>query len=463
MLSQTGILNSAAAVEIVDQSAVPSGQNAKTAFAFLCLFTFWSFGRPEDIFPALASLHLTFVLGACAGAVFLGALAFGRTRVRWSRELTLVLLLSGWFILGLPFAFWRGGSYEMLMGTWVKTVIAFFLLTQTLTSIGRIRKIIWTIVISELVATSASILLQGREGLKAGDRLIGVNEGMFGWNFLGIALSVTLPFIAVLYISHRSVVRTGLLMAAVGSAMWMLILTASRGGFLGVIFSIFLTWLFVLRGSTRGRAVGVVIALCLIVAVAGAPGVFWTRVQTIWDASKAPTHSEAEMADASTEMRKNLIQRGIMYTLRYPIFGVGIGNFPVINGSELQRADAWLGTHNTFLQISSEGGIPALVLFLLLMQTMFRHAKEVADESAGDPAGAEPRLMARAIRAGVVSFVFSAFFAHIGYEYFFYYLAGISAGLWTISREDTRKAQRSKGSQLVPLAPPSIKGSPRWC
>ena len=208
---------------------------------------------------------------------------------------------------------------------------------------------------------------------------------------------------------------------------------------------------------------GIVIAACLIVAIASAPGVFWVRVRTIWDDSTAPANSEAESAEASTEGREILIQRGIMYTLRYPMFGVGIGNFPIINGTELQRSDAWYGTHNTFLQLSSEAGIPALVLFLLLMQTIFRHAKKVAGQFAEATCSAEPYLMARATWVGVASFAFGALFVHIGYEYFFYYLAGISAGLFTIAREGTRDVQGAHGSQAVLVALPSAKASARCC
>ena len=181
-LSQANVLNSnsAAAVDAADQSQALGHPDAGIAFAFLWLFTFWVFGRPEDIFSAVAPLHLTFIFGASAGVAFVGALVFSRARLRWSREFILVLLLSGWFILGLPFAYWRGGSYQMLMGTWVKTIIGFFLLTQTLTTIGRIRKLLWAIVFSELFATSASIVLQGKEALRSGDRVIGVNQGMLG-------------------------------------------------------------------------------------------------------------------------------------------------------------------------------------------------------------------------------------------------------------------------------------------
>src|SRR5712691_6027168 len=445
------------AVKPLDQTVSPRRDEAKLAFAFLWLFTFWVFGRPEDIFPAVALLRPTFVFGACAGLAYLGAVLMGRARLRWSRELILVLLLTAWFTLGIPFAFWRTGSLTVLTDVWFKTVVSFFLLTQTLTTVGRVRKLLWAIICSELLATSASIVLQGNEALRIGDRLAGVSQGMFGWNFLGVAFSVTLPYVAALYVSRRSLPRTSLLMAVVGSTMWMLVLTASRGGFLNVVFSIILTWWFVLRGSARGRIVGVIIAVCLVVALAKAPDVFWFRLQTIWGDAHASANQDAESAAESTEGRKTVIRRAIIYTVRYPIFGVGIGCFPIINGTELHDANAWYGTHNTFMQIAAEAGIPALVLFLLLMLTMFRHARNVANKFVDDPLNAELHLLARSTLVSVAAFAFGGLFVHIAYEYFLYYLAGISAGLWTIVREETEEPLCRPGLPRSIAAIPSYR------
>src|SRR6267143_3654033 len=128
----------------------------KLTFLFLWLFTVAVFARPEDIFPSLAPLHLTFVFGACAGLTYLGALLLGHARVLWTRELKIVLLLTVWYIAGVPFALWRRGSFEALIDVWLKTLLIFFLLTQALLTFDRIRKLLWAIILSELVVTSLS-------------------------------------------------------------------------------------------------------------------------------------------------------------------------------------------------------------------------------------------------------------------------------------------------------------------
>src|SRR5262249_35861548 len=88
---------------------------ARLTFFFLWLFTVAIYARPEDIFPLIAPLHLTFILGLCSGVTYVAALAARQTRLLWSRELRLVFLLTVWLAMGVPFSIWRGGSLEILM------------------------------------------------------------------------------------------------------------------------------------------------------------------------------------------------------------------------------------------------------------------------------------------------------------------------------------------------------------
>ncbi len=193
----------------------------KFTFIFLCLFTIAVFARPEDIFPFLAPLHLTFVFGACAGLAYVTALLSGRADLLWTRELKIVLLLTGWYIAGVPFALWRRGSFETLTHVWLKTFLIFFLLTQVLVTVARIQKLLWAIILSELVVTSISIFLSSR-AIWVGERLLGFNLGILGWNFLGIAEALTIPYIAAIFVIRRSILGASLLAAAVISMTWSL-------------------------------------------------------------------------------------------------------------------------------------------------------------------------------------------------------------------------------------------------
>ncbi len=408
-------------------------QSAKLTFFFLWLLTVAVFARPQDIFPSLAPLHLTFVFGVCAALTYLGALLSGHTRLLWTRELKIILLLTGWYTAGVPFALWRGGSFQGLIDVWLKTVLIFFLLTQTLVTLERIRKLLWAIILSELVVTSLSIFLSSR-AIWVGDRMSGFNLGILGWNFLGIAEAVTIPYMAAIFVVWRSALKTSLLAAALISMTWMLMLTASRSGFLDVVFSTALTSLLVLRGSSRGRIIGVGIALALLVAISLAPPVFWERLGTMWDGSGASINEIAASAQESKEGRLTVLTRSLDYTLEHPIFGLGLGNFVLANGTDLGQPEAWVGTHNTFTEISSEAGLPALFLFLGLLATALRNIKRIGRTFFSNPEGLELNLMAGATLASLLSFTFGALFAHLAYEYYFFYLVAIGVGIQQVAR-----------------------------
>ena len=424
-----------------DRQTVPEA-GGKWAFVFLWLFTVADFARPEDVFRI--PFHFQLIFGAGASLAYVAALVTGRVRLLWSRELILVLMLTTWFAMGVPFAYWRAGSFEALTQVWLKTLLSFFLLSQTLTTVSRVRKLLWAIILSELSVTCVSIALSGRAELRVGERVAGVSAGLLGWNYFGIAVAHICPYIGALYVSHRSSARTGVLITTLAAMMWMLVLTASRGGFLNVLLSMLLTWWFVLRGSSRGRIAGAAAVLCLVFSVARAPEVFSVRVQTIWSDAGASANETVSAAEESTQGRKFLLDRALKYTLQYPIFGVGIGNFTNINGTELGRPDAWYATHNTFTEISAEAGIPALVFFVLLLITVLNHMRQVAERFDGDPNNCELRLLSRATLASTLALAFGWFFANLAYDRYSYYSAGIAAGLWIAAQ------QRSRASMLEP-------------
>ena len=78
--------------------------------------------------------------------------------------------------------------------------------------------------------------------------------------------------------------------------------------------------------------------------------------QTSFDSTSNKPDSEAE---GSALQRKELFFRSLEVTAKHPLLGIGPGNFPIISG-------IWHVTHNSYTQISAEGGIPAFVLYLLI-------------------------------------------------------------------------------------------------
>jgi len=402
---------------------------ATLSFLFICLFVVAIYARPEDVYPSIAALHLTLLLGLCAGAAFLWSLFLGEVSIIWSQELRIVLLLTAWFAAGIPFAYWRGGSFMVLTQIWLKTVLIFFLLTQTLITLKRIRTILWAIILSEFAVTTFSLLAPsqmtwksclGCEGAGDAERMVGVNHGFLYWNVLGIAIGMIVPYMAALFIAKRSALRSLLLVATIVSMFWMQVLTASRSGTIVVAFSVLLTSLFVARGSLRGKVIRTGTVLALLATICLAPAIFWDRLSTITDDNSAAVGTAEASADLSKNERLTLLMRSVTYTLEHPMFGLGLGNFDVANGNDLDTPEAWIGSHNTYTQISSEAGVPALLLFLGLLCAVLRNMKRVIQTTMNDPQYSELNLMARASVVSLAAFVLGALFAHKGYDYYAY-------------------------------------------
>ncbi len=409
-------------------------QRARLAFLLLVVFTAILFGRPSDIILALQVIPMAQIAAIAAVLAYAAAFASGRAPLVITTEVKLVLGLTICFGLSIPFAFWRGGAFSTFEEDWLKTLIIFFLMSQTVFTLGRVKKILWVIIISMCLISIFSLTSTRMANIDDSTRYGGVSKGFFSGTYLGLAVGVILPYVAALVVRSKSVFKSFFLIFSFGLVMLMVVRTASRGSMLCVILSLLLVWALVLRDSMKARVIGIVFAAAIVVAILVAPGIFWARLSSIWDPESYATSSVAERnaqhsAEQSTNQREGLLRRSIIVTLQHPILGVGVGNFPIVSGTLTGNAQEWKGTHNSYTQVSSEAGIPALLLFVGLMFFSVRSMRRISRECAGKPEFAELALLARATQASIFSFMFACCFAHLAYDYYFYYLVGFSVAL----------------------------------
>lgn len=77
------------------------------------------------------------------------------------------------------------------------------------------------------------------------------------------------------------------------------------------------------------------------------------------------------MARGSTEERTELLKIGLRIAKDHPLFGVGLGAYPFANAQYAPEKGA-RDTHNTYVNLAAEAGIPALLLFFGLLYLTFR-------------------------------------------------------------------------------------------
>src|SRR5208282_1118084 len=128
---------------------------------------------------------------------------------------------------------------------------------------------------------------------------------------------------------------------------------------------------------------------------------------------------ESQSASASQVQRKALLIKSLVVTAQHPLFGVGAGNFQVVSGM-------WHETHNSYTQMSSEAGLPALILYLMILWRAFANVGE-AKQRASAGRDEDGVLWASALRASLLGFVVGSVFDSVAYLLFVYFLVAYTS------------------------------------
>jgi O-antigen ligase len=143
---------------------------------------------------------------------------------------------------------------------------------------------------------------------------------------------------------------------AYGLMFVVLLLTFSRGGYLGLFFSIivvlFYAWRFLSEKKRSLILAG--LALCLLILIIFAAPVVSRFISSFL------------LSEGSSLGRIQIWRQSSLVFLEKPIFGVGLGNYPrAVDPLAVYRSP--VTSHNLYLDIASETGIFGLAVWLLLI------------------------------------------------------------------------------------------------
>jgi O-antigen ligase len=161
--------------------------------------------------------------------------------------------------------------------------------------------------------------------------------------------------------------------AAAASAMLLtgvILLTQSRGAFIGLCVGFGIPLL--LRGLRTPVRSALAVGLAAVAAAAFVPDRVWDRLSGIEKLSSTSTIAEAD-PEGSAEQRFELQKVGVRMMLDNPVLGVGPGAF----ASAFERYDPALGkkdTHNTYLNVAAEFGIPGFLLWVAFVLSVLVYA-----------------------------------------------------------------------------------------
>ncbi len=400
------------------------------SYVALLLFIFIYSARPQDWIPGLSNVPLAKIAGILALLALLFSLRHIRHRLP-GEVFLLGLLVGQLFLAAMMSPVWRGGAFQTTLD-FAKVLIIVIVMAVAVNTMRRLRLLI-LIQATSVAAVAAFAVLKGH-------LFVGRLAGALGGNYsnpndLALAIIISLPLCLALMFLSESRLRKVAWALAILVMTYVVLLTGSRGGFITlIVIAAVLLFEFAIRGHRRYLLV--LTALAAVVLWRSSSGMLLARLEGTFD-----TKENVASAYGSAQQREQLFWRSVEVTKEHPLFGVGPGNFQVISGD-------WHVTHNSFTQMSSEGGVPALIFYLLILWTGFKNLRKTKQLTRGRR---ELGMLASALYASLAGFVVGSLFGSVAYQMFPYFLVAYTTALFSIAKKSVPHSnQQASGSPARP-------------
>jgi len=416
----------------IPQGTAKSDKRESLGYRALVLFSLVYYSRPEDLISPLRFIPLSKILGAICVIGLIAGLS-GRRKMKIPLALKFLLLLFAQMILSIPFAYWRGGAFTMVFQYFAKGVIIAFLISMLVDNLSQLRRLLFVQTAAVAFMTVASLAAHHM----VGGRLAGATGGIFeNSNDLAINIAVNLPFCFAFFIRARGGLKKVAWLLAVAAMLLAVLLTYSRSGFLALVLGgLVCLWEFGLKG--RRYYMLVLAALLVILMFAFAPQNYSIRLESIFLG-----HIPGAIDRGSAEARTELLQTSLYLMMHHPLLGVGPGNFPTFTG-------VWRVAHNTYAQMGAEVGIPALILFILVLGAGLNNLF-VAQRSALYKSNPEFRIFVGGLVSSMAAYMLGAFFADTAYNLFPYFLVAYTCAARHIAELEAVKPAVNPATKPVP-------------
>lgn len=390
-------------------------------FAALFLFSIVLYLRPYELIPALSGLQqMAFYTGIVTlGLYVAGQLAAEGNLTARPKEINLVLLLFAAALLSMPLAGDPGEAWKTFNEMLLKTILIFIVLVNVMRTEMRL-KLLLLLVLGVSIYLSVNAINDYRAGifatgaaethdLRIGGRIKGLFENS---NDLAMHLVSMIPIAIGLGLSGRNPFKKLIYFGVTGLMVAAVVVTFSRGGFIGLVAA---TFVLVRRLGKKNRVAttaGLVFAVILFLALA--PGAFSGRLSTIFNSASDLTGSSSQ--------RTEVLKHSFWVSLRYPLTGVGIGNYRFKSPRNLE-------THNAYTQVSAEMGIAAMVIYIMFLVHPIRRMRLIEKESYHQPERRRFYYLSIGLQASIVGFMFASFFGAVAYQWYVYYLVAYAIAL----------------------------------
>jgi len=336
-------------------SYIDPRQRNIVANVLLFILVFLYVGRAHEAIQGPIRFSLLFTL---IGLLFCGSRLLKKFMFYMRNSLCLrrLSIFFVWCIITVPFSRWPGGTVQDLME--FSKVYVFLLLAAVLfASFRSVMTGVFSLVMSILFVLFLSIMAESDTV-----RVYTITS-TYDPNEMAMMAIMVLPLL--LYTMRRfGIIGKAFCLIGVGICVVAIALSGSRGGFLG-LFAVGAHMLLVYPVSKVKKTLLTALAVCVfLVAI---PQDNLTRLTTTLDV-------EQDYNLTSKHGRIQIWKQNLMKFVKSPIVGVGFGRSRTLEGDERQEG-VWKETHNTYIQILVESGIPGFMIFLPIILANWRRLR----------------------------------------------------------------------------------------
>lgn len=332
-------------------------------------------------------------------------------------------------LLATPFSMWRSGSAAMLLNYIPRNYLTFFYIAAFTTSLRRCRTLMYVNVVGAVVLL-LTCLKFGQAGSAVDDGRFSVPGSLFYSNANELGLALLLGVTSFLFLMYRQAVAARILgVAGILLCSMYALKTGSRGCLLAAVAMFGMIFLF---GKNKVKTAIVALPIIAIVLLF-LPSATVHRLLLFGTDRATEAQTSADIAAIDSQLqRRELFKKSLYYTVTHPLFGVGPNQFAVAVAGDASKNGlhaSWLGTHNSYTQVSSECGIPAFICYCAVVFLCFRTNWRLYRRSRDNTALKDVMALSFCMLAGTLVYTVSTFFFHIAYSGGLPMLAGFTLAL----------------------------------
>jgi O-antigen ligase len=228
-------------------------------------------------------------------------------------------------------------------------------------------------------------------------------------------------------------------------------MTGSRGTL--VAAAVVAVYLF-RRSSIAGKtALLVAVSAVVLLASAFLADKLLLRYSTVVD-------TEQLSETAASESRVYLFKQGLLLILRHPITGVGVGMFAVgENDLAIEQGlprGTWHTCHNMYVQVASEGGLPAFMLYCVILWSVWNTLGMIENVSLQQhPKALQIARLAFWLRITFLSLCACGLFLSVGLSSTFVIMVSLPVAFARIVRGEIAQLEEERNSgdsgEIAPL------------